>query len=178
MTAAAPAHRTSRLLCLAVAGVVVLAVALGVGLGVGLKHQHGASKDLSTSNTSSSTTNSSADLPSLVSQDSSAFFLRGAASMAAEPPQDRMYSFVLEERIGAPDGFEKSMLVVNGWYPGAPERLSATAFSPSALTISCRSYHRGQRGRSHHRQCHQPHAECHCCKFRLRPRRALRKFRR
>ncbi|KAI0705390.1 multicopper oxidase [Earliella scabrosa] len=30
----------------------------------------------------------------------------------------RSYNFVVEERMGAPDGFEKLMLVVNGQYPG------------------------------------------------------------
>lgn len=134
------------MLCLAVAGIVVLAVALGVGLGVGLKHHHAAARDLTTSNTSTSTANSTSDLLPLISQDSSAFFLRGKAAMAAEPPQDRMYSFVLEERVGAVDGFEKTMLLVNGLYPGEWERLrsgSANPFSPSSLTDRCRSYHRG-----------------------------------
>lgn len=118
MAAAAAARSRSRILCLAVSGIVVLALALGVGLGVGLKHHHAASHGLKASNTSTSTTNTTSSLLSLTSQDSSAFFLRGGAAMAAEPAQDRIYSFVLEERLGSPDGVEKTMLVVNGLYPG------------------------------------------------------------
>ncbi|MBW0466134.1 hypothetical protein O181_005849 [Austropuccinia psidii MF-1] len=35
-----------------------------------------------------------------------------------EPPQTREVLFVVDERLGSPDGFEKHMFVVNGQYPG------------------------------------------------------------
>ncbi|EKM52895.1 uncharacterized protein PHACADRAFT_186926 [Phanerochaete carnosa HHB-10118-sp] len=35
-----------------------------------------------------------------------------------EPPTTRYYDFVVTQLNGAPDGFERSMLVVNGMYPG------------------------------------------------------------
>ncbi|KAG0143863.1 hypothetical protein CROQUDRAFT_48195 [Cronartium quercuum f. sp. fusiforme G11] len=35
-----------------------------------------------------------------------------------QPPQTREYTFVIDERLGKPDGYEKDMLVVNGQYPG------------------------------------------------------------
>ncbi|ORY66655.1 Cupredoxin [Leucosporidium creatinivorum] len=118
MTAAAPARQRSKILCLTVGVIVVLAVSLGVGLGVGLKHHHAASTEVKASNSSNSPSNTTSNLQALTPQDSSSFFLRGAAAMADEPAQDRVYTFVLEERLGAPDGVEKTMLVVNGLYPG------------------------------------------------------------
>ncbi|KAA1078996.1 hypothetical protein PGTUg99_019718 [Puccinia graminis f. sp. tritici] len=35
-----------------------------------------------------------------------------------EPPQKREFSFVIDERLGFPDGVEKAMIVANGQYPG------------------------------------------------------------
>ena len=34
--------------------------------------------------------------------------------LAGQPPQTRYYDFVVSQMTGAPDGFSKSMLVVNG----------------------------------------------------------------
>ncbi|KAK4047081.1 hypothetical protein OIV83_005644 [Microbotryomycetes sp. JL201] len=79
-----------------VAVLVMLAVALGVGLGVGMKRARHAS----------------------TSQQTNVFVLKGAQAMSDEPAQDRIYIFVLEERFGAPDGYNRSMLMVNGTYPG------------------------------------------------------------
>ncbi|KAH9934151.1 Cupredoxin [Fomitopsis serialis] len=39
-------------------------------------------------------------------------------SLVNEPPTTRYYDFAVEEAMGAPDGVEKLMLVVNGMYPG------------------------------------------------------------
>ena len=38
--------------------------------------------------------------------------------MVNAAPTTRTYDFVVEERMGAPDGVQKHMLVVNGQYPG------------------------------------------------------------
>ncbi|KAM0753984.1 hypothetical protein T439DRAFT_169004 [Meredithblackwellia eburnea MCA 4105] len=100
--------RTKRLAVLVLGAIVVLALALGLGLGLGLKHKHSSS--------TSTTTNSSS--LNVIPQNSSAFILRGAAAMASEPAQTRTYHFSLEERQGAPDGYKKTMLVVNGIFPG------------------------------------------------------------
>lgn len=110
----APQARTrarTRLLCIPFFTIVVLALALGLGLGLGLRH-HTSSASESTSNTSSDANSSS--LLALTPQAASNFVLRGAKAMASEPSQTRSYNFVLEERAGSPDGFEKTMLVVNG----------------------------------------------------------------
>lgn len=116
-TGRSPAARTRRssattLVLIAVGAVVMLALALGLGLGLGLKHKHNSS-----SSNANSTTSGNATLPRVESQDSSAFVLRGPA-MLSEPAQTRTFNFVLEERMGAPDGYEKMMLVVNGVFPG------------------------------------------------------------
>ncbi|EKM52894.1 uncharacterized protein PHACADRAFT_149824 [Phanerochaete carnosa HHB-10118-sp] len=39
-------------------------------------------------------------------------------SIIGEPPRTRYFDFVVSQMDGAPDGFTKSMLVVNGLYPG------------------------------------------------------------
>ena len=39
-------------------------------------------------------------------------------SIIGQPPTTRHYNFVVSQRQGAPDGFSKPMLVVNGMYPG------------------------------------------------------------
>lgn len=104
-----PRRKTPVLLAAAAGGVVVLALALGLGLGLGLKHHSSSSE--STSSSTNGTAN--ATLSRVTPQDSSAFVLRGNA-MRTEPAQTRTFEFVLEERLGAPDGFEKTMLVVNG----------------------------------------------------------------
>lgn len=69
---------------------VVLALALGLGLGLGLKK---------TSNTSYVTTNSS--------------FLLDQNFVVTNITTTRYYEFVISEATGSPDGFERTMLVVN-----------------------------------------------------------------
>ncbi|EGG05845.1 multi-copper oxidase laccase-like protein [Melampsora larici-populina 98AG31] len=39
-------------------------------------------------------------------------------TIRGERAQTRQFDFVIDERLGKPDGFEKDMLVVNGQYPG------------------------------------------------------------
>ena len=41
-----------------------------------------------------------------------------STSLMNDAPTTRTYQFVVEERMGAPDGVEKRMLVVNGQFPG------------------------------------------------------------
>ena len=77
---------------------VVLALGLGLGLGLGLKHRHHGSP-------------SSEALPFLKPQISSSFVV---GSIVGQSPQDRNYNFTLALANGAPDGLNKTMLVVNG----------------------------------------------------------------
>jgi hypothetical protein len=82
--------------------VVILALALGLGLGLGLKHhRHNASQ-------ASSSTQS---LSFLTPQTPSNFIV---GSIVGQSPQDRKYNFTLSLANGAPDGVNKTMLVVNG----------------------------------------------------------------
>ncbi|KAI0063945.1 hypothetical protein BV25DRAFT_1801547 [Artomyces pyxidatus] len=97
-----PARR-NRLLVPVAAFLVVLAIALGVGLGVGLKHKH----------KHSSVPDSS--LSPLQAQNQSNFIV---GSILGQPAQTREYNFSVGLVEGAPDGFQRTMLVVNGMYPG------------------------------------------------------------
>ena len=81
--------------------VVVLALGLGLGLGLGLKHHHHHA----------STTASTKTLPYLIPQTSNNFVV---GSIVGEPAQDRNYNFTVALANGAPDGVNKTMLVVNG----------------------------------------------------------------
>lgn len=98
--AAANTARRFRLLILAVAALLVLALALGLGLGLGLRKKHPA-------NSSAASQPSSA----LQSQPASNFVLN---NIAGQPPQTRVFNFTLGQVQGAPDGFSRPMLVVNG----------------------------------------------------------------
>ncbi|KZT43398.1 hypothetical protein SISSUDRAFT_978652 [Sistotremastrum suecicum HHB10207 ss-3] len=100
----------SRKPLLVVAGLAlvgVLALALGLGLGLGLKHHHNASA------ASSSPSPSAAPLQTSPTEN---FVLSG--SIVGQPPQTRTYNFTISQVTGAPDGVQRSMLVVNGLYPG------------------------------------------------------------
>ena len=84
---------------------LVLALALGLGLGLGLRrHHHTTSNDSQTSPSTSS-------LPLLTPQTSNNFIV---GSIVGQSPQDRMYNFTVAFANGAPDGVNKTMLVVNG----------------------------------------------------------------
>lgn len=108
----ANSSRLKRFLLGALAIVVVLAIALGVGLGVGLQGSTNSSRS-----SSSSSGSSSANTSKLVSAPGDdAVLLRGARAMSTEPAQTRTFDFLVEERTGAPDGYEKPMLVVNGGF--------------------------------------------------------------
>ena len=79
--------------------VVILALVLGLGLGLGLKHhRHKASP-------------STQSLSFLTPQTSNNFIV---GSIVGQSPQDRKYNFTLSLANGAPDGVNKTMLVVNG----------------------------------------------------------------
>lgn len=88
-------HRLSILLGLAVV-FVVLALGLGLGLGLGLKHHHHSDNS---------------ELETLSRQTSSNF---SVGAIIGEPPQERSYNFTIHVANGAPDGVNKTMLVVNG----------------------------------------------------------------
>ena len=85
---------------------LVLALALGLGLGLGLRHHH----SITTSNDSQTSPSTSA-LPLLTPQTSNNFVV---GSIAGQSPQDRRYNFTVALANGAPDGVNKTMLVVNG----------------------------------------------------------------
>jgi hypothetical protein len=97
ITRRAYTHRLPILLGLAVA-FVFLALSLGLGLGLGLKHHHHHHSDNS-------------ELETLSPQTSSYFTV---GSIIGEPPQERNYNFTIHVANGAPDGVNKTMLVVNG----------------------------------------------------------------
>ncbi|EJD50994.1 multicopper oxidase [Auricularia subglabra TFB-10046 SS5] len=110
----APGHRFRRpptAVAFLVAVVLLLALALGLGLGLGLRN-----RDKNASAASGGTGSLAAQL---VAQDNpNAFFLRGAAAMANDPPQTREYDFTITNARGAPAGVEKDMVVVNDIWPG------------------------------------------------------------
>ena len=81
--------------------IVVLALGLGLGLGLGLKHHHHRYASASSTKT----------LPYLSPQTSTNFVV---GSIVGEPAQDRNYNFTVALANGAPDGINKTMLVVNG----------------------------------------------------------------
>ena len=81
----------------------VITLALGLGLGLGLKHHrhHNASQ----------ASQSTQSLPFLTPQTSNNFTV---GSIVDQSPQDRKYNFTISLANGAPDGVNKTMLVVNG----------------------------------------------------------------
>lgn len=91
---------------------VILGLALGLGLGLGLKNKHSSTATPG----ASSIGNTTANLQSVATPKSTDAFL--SADVINDPPTMRAYDFVVEERMGAPDGVQKRMLVVNGQYPG------------------------------------------------------------
>jgi hypothetical protein len=87
----------------AVVLVLALALGLGLGLGLGLENRHDSSKSQSLPPTSS--------LPVLNPQPSSNFVV---GTIVGQSPQNRVYNFTVALANGAPDGVNKTMLVVNG----------------------------------------------------------------
>jgi len=85
---------------------LVLALALGLGLGLGLKH-NGSATD---GGDGSQAYHFSAP-PFLIPQTSENFVV---GSIVGQHPQDRRYDFTIALANGAPDGVNKTMLVVNG----------------------------------------------------------------
>ncbi|KAF8489093.1 multicopper oxidase 2A [Russula emetica] len=95
-----------RIITVIATAVVILALALGLGLGLGLRHHpHNASQ----------ASPSTQSLSFLTPQTSNNFIV---GSIVGQSPQDRKYNFTLSLANGAPDGVNKTMLVVNGMYPG------------------------------------------------------------
>ena len=83
---------------------LVLALALGLGLGLGLRHRH-------RNGTNGSQTTPTSALPFLTPQTSENFVV---GSIVGQSPQDRRYNFTIALANGAPDGVNKTMLIVNG----------------------------------------------------------------
>src|SRR5579863_6529554 len=83
---------------------LVLALALGLALGLGLSHRH-------RNGTNGSRTTPTSALPFLIPQTSQNFVV---GSIVGQSPQDRRYNFTIALTNGAPDGVNKTMLVVNG----------------------------------------------------------------
>lgn len=100
-----PPPRSRRWLPLTVGAFAALALILGLGLGLGLKHRH---KNQSTGSSSPATS-----LPNLQPQPTSNAMLEGLA-LASQTPTQRVYNFTISEVKGAPDGVERTMMVVNG----------------------------------------------------------------
>ncbi|KAF8572625.1 multicopper oxidase, partial [Ramaria rubella] len=100
----------TRPLLLAVTAISLLALVLGLGLGLGLRHTHTRTPDPSPSPNPAST------FPSLSAQSSANFVLD---KLDGQPPETRVYNFTVAQVVGAPDGVQREMLVVNaGLYPG------------------------------------------------------------
>ena len=105
---ASPKHLRSsfgphlRIVAAIATAVVILVLALGLGLGLGLRRHAGNASQVSPSTQS---------LPFLTPQTSNNFVV---GSIVGQSPQDRKYDFTLSLANGAPDGVNKSMLVVNG----------------------------------------------------------------
>jgi hypothetical protein len=87
---------------------LILALALGLGLGLGLRHRH---HNNAVNDSNSSQTTPTSALPVLAPQTSENFVV---GSIVGQPPQDRRYNFTVALANGAPDGVNKTMLVVNG----------------------------------------------------------------
>ncbi|KAI0269650.1 hypothetical protein BGY98DRAFT_937730 [Russula aff. rugulosa BPL654] len=100
--------------------VIILALALGLGLGLGLKHHrhHNASQ----------ASQSTQSLPFLTPQTSNNFTV---GSIVDQSPQDRKYNFTISLANGAPDGVNKTMLVVNA----APFGAGMTCHVPSGFFV-------------------------------------------
>ena len=82
---------------------LVLTLAFGLGLGLGLRHHHRIGNGSQTATTSV--------LPVVAPQTSENFVV---GSIVGQYPQDRRYNFTVALANAAPDGFNKTMLVVNG----------------------------------------------------------------
>ena len=85
--------------------VIILALTLGLGLGLGLKHRHHANASQAVPPTST--------LPLLTPQTSNNFVV---GSIIGKSSQDRTYNFTIALANGAPDGVNKTVVVVNGMY--------------------------------------------------------------
>ncbi|KAI6133420.1 multi-copper oxidase laccase-like protein [Pisolithus croceorrhizus] len=83
-----------RVFCGVILALAVLALSLGLGLGLGLKHNP----------QSTVTTNSS--------------FLLDPSFEVTSTPTTRYYEWVVGEATGSPDGYKRTMLVVNNQFPG------------------------------------------------------------
>ncbi|KAI9572572.1 multi-copper oxidase laccase-like protein [Boletus coccyginus] len=94
---AVPRNAQSRRKLYVVGGVVVVVVALALGLGLGLGLKKKSSSNYVTTNST---------------------FLLDPSFGITSTPTTRYHEWVVEEMSGAPDGFERTVLVVNGQFPG------------------------------------------------------------
>ncbi|KAK7903304.1 hypothetical protein LTR67_001322 [Exophiala xenobiotica] len=111
--------------------IVVLALALGLGLGLGLRHHHKASSGASPSSSPSSSNSSSSNASSNAAPSSQASFsippwrsnvddytLNITGWDFNAPPATRTYNFTISEARIAPDGVSRTVLTINGRFPG------------------------------------------------------------
>jgi hypothetical protein len=91
-----------------IAVVVVLALALGLGLGLGLKHHKNS--------TDSDSSNASQVVPTW--RDATLDYALDMSWDLNAAPQDREYNFTATESTLAIDGVMRTVLTINGKYPG------------------------------------------------------------
>lgn len=136
--AKSPRRPWFRIVVVVAAVVAVVALALGLGLGLGLKDNHSQAAQ---SNPSATPT-----AAPLQSQPPSNFVLN---KLIGQPPQTRVFNFTLSQVQGAPDGFSRPMLVVNGTSPFPIVSLSVINMGTRHLPGA---YNRSQPGRPPRRQ--------------------------
>lgn len=122
------------ILFVAAAAIVVVALALGLGLGLGLKHKNSSS----TQATSQPSASSTPSFPPLQPQNASNFVLN---QLIGQPPQTRVFNFTVGQVQGAPDGFSRPMLTVNGMLRTLGQ-CDALLTSQHIIRYISRSYHR------------------------------------
>ncbi|OZJ06434.1 hypothetical protein BZG36_00484 [Bifiguratus adelaidae] len=93
-----------------VAVIVVVVLALVLGLALGLRHQQ-ASGGGSTNSTQS-------NAAKFVTRNEQEWVLSGNNFTTSSMVTTRYYEFNVSQMLGAPDGYQRTMLVVNGQYPG------------------------------------------------------------
>lgn len=111
----------TKILVAAVVGVVVLALALGLGLGLGLKHHH--SSDTGNNNNEQGISLSSHDFESWGSAVPDYNLDLDDWDFAAAPTT-RTYNFTAREIAAYPDGVNRTVLTINGQFPGPLIRMN------------------------------------------------------
>ncbi|KAH9947844.1 multicopper oxidase [Amylocystis lapponica] len=98
-TAVSPWRRGAFIVAVSLVLVLALALGLGLGLGLGL-NKHSTPRKL----------------PTVTTNASSSYLMN--MDLVNESTTTRYFEWTVAEAMGAPDGFQKPMLVVNGQFPG------------------------------------------------------------